>query len=70
MMRLLTKSQHFIQRSARPSSWIEGGLLLRGGKGGEGKGDKEGKEGIRKKEGGGKGEGREREGGTGMGGKV
>jgi len=33
-----------------PHSWIQGGLLLRGGKGEEGKGDREGKEGIRKKE--------------------
>ena len=48
-------------RSPIPPSCITGGLLLRGGKGGKGKGDREGKEGIRKKERGGrdKGEGSE-----------
>ena len=46
------------------------GAYSKGREGREGKGGREGKEGIRKKERGGKGEGREREGGTGMGGKV
>ena len=45
-------------RSPIPPSCITGGLLLRGGKGGKGKGDREGKgSGKRKGEGGRKGKG-------------
>ena len=52
-----------LQRSPRPPSWITGGLLLRGGKGGEGKGERlQEKEGIRKKERGGRGKGKGGEG--------
>ena len=49
-----------LQRSPRPPSWITGGLLLRGGKGKEGKGEREGKKGMREKEREGEREGRGR----------
>jgi len=49
-----------LQRSPRPPSWITGGLLLRGGKGEEGKGEREGKKGMREKEREGEREGRGR----------
>jgi len=57
-----------LQRSPRSPSWITGGLLLRGGKGKEGKGERQGNEEIRKKERGGRGKGRGR--GKGIGGNV
>ena len=58
--------QFWLRLRPRPSSWIKGPTS----KGREGKGDREGKEGIRKKERGGreKAEGRRR--GTRMGGKF
>ena len=46
------------------------GLLLRGGEGGEGQKEREGKEGMRKKERGGRGKRKGGEGRRGMGGKV
>ena len=51
-----------LQRSPRLPSWISGGLLLRGGEGGEGNGEREVKEGMGKRKGEGGEKGRERNG--------
>jgi len=39
-----------LQRSHKPPRWIEGGLLLRERRGGEGKGEGRGKKGVRRGE--------------------
>ena len=58
ILRLKCTKFDFGWGSPRPPSWIYGGLILRGGKGGEGKGKREGKEGMRKKESGGREKGK------------